>query len=294
MTDKVVIPAAGLGTRLLSATKEQPKEMLPVFAQDQHGTICLKPIVQLIFDDLFDFGERQFCFVVGRGKRALEDHFTPHHDFIEYLNGKGKNTQAGELEAFYHRVRTSAILWINQPEPMGFGHAVLQAQPFIGDEPFLVHAGDTYIMSETSSILERLTSEHAKRTADATLALQEVQDTTQYGVAETTGTEKRNLTVLNVEEKPAKPRSHLAIMPLYIFNSTIFEALKSTTPDKGGEIQLTDAIQKLIETGQRVQAIKLRQDDIRLDIGTPETYWEALSISYQHASAKPVRSGETR
>jgi UTP--glucose-1-phosphate uridylyltransferase len=289
MTDKVVIPAAGLGTRLLSATKEQPKEMLPVFAQDQHGTLCLRPIVQLIFDDLFEFGAREFCFVVGRGKRVLEDHFTPHHDFIEYLNGRGKNTQAGELEAFYHRVRTSAILWINQPEPLGFGHAVLQAQPFVGDEPFLVHAGDTYIISESSSILERLTSEHTESRADATLTLQEVQDTRHYGVANVTDVEKGNLNVQSVEEKPARPKSNLAIMPLYIFSPAIFEALKSTAPDKGGEIQLTDAIQKLIETGQRVQAIKLREDDLRLDIGTPETYWEALKLSYQHASPKPGR-----
>jgi UTP--glucose-1-phosphate uridylyltransferase len=288
MIRKAVVPAAGLGTRLLSATKEQPKEMLPIFAMDDE-VLCLKPIVQQIFEQLFDFGIREFCFIAGKGKRALEDHFTPDHDFIEYLNGRGKDIQATQLEAFYHRLRASAVFWINQPEPLGFGHAVLQAQPFVGDEPFLVHAGDTYIISQTPSVLERLMSEHA----DATLTVQEVQDTRQYGVVQVTGVEKGNLMVVSVEEKPAKPRSNLAIMPLYLFEATIFEALKATAPDKGGEIQLTDAIQKLIETGHRVQAIRLREDDIRLDIGTPETYWEALKLSYQHASAKPhsIRRG---
>jgi UTP--glucose-1-phosphate uridylyltransferase len=284
LIEKVVIPAAGLGTRLLSATKEQPKEMLPVFTQDQHGTLCLKPLVQLIFEQLFNFGARKFCFVVGRGKRAIEDHFTPDHEFIQQLNRQGKNRQAAELEAFYRRIESSTIIWANQPRPRGFGDAVLQSESVVGTEPFFVHAGDTHIISKTHSIVKRLTEEHARSPAAATLTLQEVPDPRQYGVAEVEEGGAGALRIRSVSEKPAKPRSSLAIMPLYAFSPAVFEALRATRPGRGHEIQLTDAIQRLIEMGQRVQAINLRDDDIRLDIGTPETYWEALKLSYQHAS----------
>ena len=284
-----MIPVAGLGTRLLSATKEQPKEMLPVFAQDQHGTPSVRPLVQLVFEQLFDFGFREFFFIVGRGKRAIEDHFAPDREFIRRLNIRAKNSQAAELESFYGKVQASTIVWVNQPEPKGFGHAVLQAESLIGAEPFLVHAGDTYIISKSPTILERLTTEHASGSADATLTLQEVTDPREYGIAEVDETDKGVLTVNKVVEKPVTPRSNLAIMPLYAFDPNIFQALRETEPDKGGEIQLTDAIQKLVEKGRRVQAIKLRQDDIRLDIGTPRNYWEALQLSYKYATAATGR-----
>lgn len=281
-----MIPAAGLGTRLLSATKEQPKEMLPVFSQDQHGTLCVRPLVQLVFEQLFDFGFREFFFIVGRGKRAIEDHFTPDLRFMRDLNIRTKNSQAAELESFYGKIQASTVVWVNQPEPKGFGDAVLQAKSLVGTEPFLVHAGDTYIISKIPTILERLTMEHAKGSADVTLTLQNVTDPREYGVAEVDETDKGVLTVNNVVEKPARPKSNLAIMPLYAFDPDIFQALHETKPDKGGEIQLTDAIQKLVENGCRVQAITLRQDDIRLDIGTPQNYWNALQISYKYATAR--------
>lgn len=282
MIDKVVIPAAGLGTRLLSATKEQPKEMLPVFARDRGGSMCVKPLVQLIFEQLFDLGIRKFCFVVGRDKRALEDHFTPDTSFILELNHRGKGNQADELTAFYSRIRDSTILWVNQTSPLGFGHALLQARSFIADESFLVHAGDTYIISNKSpSVPERLVEEHTKSLADATLTLQEVKDTRQYGVAEVTS--ENDLSVKRVEEKPPRPRSNLAIMPLYIFKPQIFNSLQRTTADSRGEVQLTDAIQRLIDSSHKVRAIRLQEDDIRLDIGTPETYWDALRISHENS-----------
>ena len=282
MIEKVIIPAAGLGTRLLSATKEQPKEMLPVFARDRGGNTCVKPLVQLIFEQLFDLGIRKFCFVVGRDKRALEDHFTPDTGFILELNRKGKSIQSDELAAFYSRVRDSTILWVNQPAPLGFGHALLQARSFISNESFLVHAGDTYIISNHSpTVHERLIEEHTKSLADATLTLQKVEDTRHYGVAEVTSQGQGGLLVTRVEEKPARPRTNLAIMPLYLFKPQIFDSLLQTTADRQGEVQLTDAIQGLIDSSNRVRAIELNADDVRLDIGTPETYWDALSISYQ-------------
>jgi len=130
--------------------------------------------------------------------------------------------------------------------------------------------------------------QHLDASADVTLTLQELSDPRQYGVVETSQPEDGRLIVRSLVEKPAEPTSKLAIMPLYIFNTAIFKALKVTSPDHSGEIQLTDAIQKLIDSGHRVQAIRLHMDDIRLDIGTPETYWEALRLSYKYATTKSL------
>ena len=281
---KAVVPAAGFGTRLLSATKEQPKEMLPLFASED-GALCLKPAVQQIFEQLFDYGFREFCFIVGKGKRAIEDHFTPDRDYVQQLKLRGKSIQAARLERFYHKIEVSSVVWINQPEPRGFGHAVLQAEPFVRNETFLVHAGDTYIASKEESIHSRLFDTHFSNSADVTLTVQEVTDPRQYGVAEVRDSNSASLQVIGVEEKPSKPRSKFAIMPLYVFVGSIFESLKRTKKDGVGEIQLTDAIQGLLNSGRKVQAIKLRPDDIRLDIGTPETYWEALERSYRNAKS---------
>lgn len=287
---KAVVPAAGLGTRLLSATKEQPKEMLPLFSNDGGHMLCLKPLVQQIFEGLFDFGIREFYFIVGKEKRTIEDHFTPDYEFIHRLDSTRRSSQALNLEHFYQRLEASTIVWVNQPNPKGFGHAVLLAEHLVGDEQFLVHAGDTYIISKEPTILTRLKEAHLKAGGEATLTLQEVEDPRRYGVAQVREAKGQIVTVDRVVEKPIRPTTKLAIMPLYIFNPSIFEALQKISPGKGGEMQLTDAIQKLIETGHRVQAIRLREDDIRLDIGSPETYWEALKLSYQHASAnKPGR-----
>lgn len=281
MIRKAVVPAAGLGTRLMSATKEQPKEMLPLFAVSDDGTMCLKPILQQIFEQLFDFGIREFCFIVGRGKRAIEDHFTPDNWFVDRLNALDKGRQA--LERFYGKIEESSIVWVNQPEPRGFGAAVLQAEPLIDGQSFLVHAGDTSIISRTQPILERLMLVHATGQAEATLAMQEVPDPRQYGVAEVREAGEGTFHVKSVVEKPAEPKSKLAIMPLYVFNPSILEALRATSPGKRGEIELTDAIQNMIDKGKRVQAVKLQEDDIRLDIGTPESYWEALELSHRYS-----------
>jgi len=282
MIRKAVIPAAGLGTRLLSATKEQPKEMMPVFAKNNSNDLCVKPLLQLLFEQLYGLGFRDFCFVVGRGKRAIEDHFTPDSEFIRQLNNRGKNKLASDLEAFYDMVKGSTIIWVNQPEPEGFGHAVLMAKPFIGNESFLGCAGDTYIISQNGNHIKRLIKAHLKHKADATLLLQHMKDPKGYGVAEAKETKEGIFKVKSVVEKPEKPPSNLAIMPIYMFNPTVMNALEKTPPGYGGEIQLTDGIQKLIHMGLNVYATKMREDEIRLDIGTPETYWEALSLSYKH------------
>jgi len=278
---KAVITAAGLGTRLLSATKEMPKEMLPLFSIDANNKIMLKPVLQLIFEQLYDAGFREFCFVVGRGKRSVEDHFTPDHSYVELLRKKGKTELADRLEDFYSKVESSTIFWVNQPEPRGFGDAVLKAEPFVGEEPFLVQAGDTYIVSKNNAYLMRLMNYHLSKRPAAVLTLRKVrrlQKDYGYAIVEEEG---EALKVKLLVEKPETPPSDLAIMPVYVFDAEIFEALKQTKPGVGNEIQLTDAIQKLVEWGRPVGAIKLEDDEIRLDVGTPETYSEALKLSYE-------------
>lgn len=286
MIRKVVITAAGIGTRLLTVTKEQPKEMLPLFTQNNNGDFCVKPLLQIVFEQLYGSGFRDFCFIIGRGKRVIEDHFTIDIDFVNQLSSKGKHNLSSSLERFYNQLEESLIMWINQPEPKGFGHAVLMAKPYVREESFLVHAGDTYIFSvNNDKPLERLIKTHTENKSDATLLLKEIENPKQYGVAEINET-NRTITVERVAEKPEKPRTNLAIMPIYIFNHPIITALEKTRPGLGGEIQLTDAIQQLISDGFKVQAVKLRKNETRLDVGTPETYWHAITTSYKRAHQK--------
>jgi UTP--glucose-1-phosphate uridylyltransferase len=283
MIGKVVITAAGIGTRLLTVTKEQPKEMLPLFSQNSKGAICVKPLLQIVFEQLYGHGFRDFCFIIGRGKRVIEDHFTIDLAFIRQLNNKGKHDLSSPLENFYTKLEDSLIMWINQPEPKGFGHAVLMAKPYVKEETFLVHAGDTYIFSTNNDDpFKRLITSHNKNKSDATLLLKEIDNPKQYGVAET---KKTNGVILvdRVTEKPKKPKTNFAIMPVYVFNNTIIKSLEKTQPTLGGEIQLTDAIQQLINDGFKVQAVKLRKNEMRLDVGNPETYWHAITTSYKRS-----------
>lgn len=277
---KAVIPAAGLGTRLLTATKELPKEMLSVFSSGVGSEIALKPVVQLIFEQLFNSGIREFYFVVGRGKRTIEDHFTPDMEFVALLKKRGKRIQAKEMEVFYSQVLQSTITWINQPEPKGFGDAVLKAQSAVEAETFLVHAGDNYVMSARNDHLERMFESKVSTRADVTLLLRSVPDPRRYGVAEVVKKDGE-LRVRRVVEKPIRPASKLALLPVYIFEPALFEALRTTKTGVGGELQLTDAIQVMIDKGLNVNAVKLQSGEYWLDVGTPETYWEALKSSHR-------------
>jgi UTP--glucose-1-phosphate uridylyltransferase len=273
---KAVITAGGIGTRLLPFSKEIPKEMAPILAKNSGNTPIVKPIIQAIFDQLYDSQVRDFFVVVGREKRAIEDHFTPDQGFIELLASRGKNPV--ELVSFYDMLKSSNLVFVNQPEPAGFGDAVLKASPYV-DGNFLVHAGDTYVISSNANFLERLKQAHLSRNADATILLQEIKDPRQYGVV--TGKELPGgiLEIERAVEKPTEFVSNNAIMPIYIFTKSIFDSLRRTRPGKGGEIQLTDAIELLIKEKRKVLGVKLNDDEIRLDIGSPETLIEALSLS---------------
>jgi UTP--glucose-1-phosphate uridylyltransferase len=279
---KVIVPAAGLGTRLLPSTKEQPKEMLPLFTRSLNGQICLKPLLQLVFEQLYGVGFREFYFVIGREKRAIEDHFTPDREYVDMLEKKGKVVLAEELRNFYHILEDSTIIWINQPEPRGFGDAVLKAS-FVGEVPTFVHAGDTYIISDDSHHLKNMLKLYEELDADVMCLLQEVEDPRQYGVAEVEEIGNKAFKIKKIVEKPEKPPTKLAVMPLYVFHPDIFRALKETPLGKGNELQLTDGIQRLIDWGRKVYTIKLGLKDLRFDIGSIETYWDALRLSYHHA-----------
>jgi UTP--glucose-1-phosphate uridylyltransferase len=268
-----VITAAGLGTRLLPFSKEIPKEMLPLLVKSRNG-VYAKPTIQIIYEQLYDAGFREFCIIVGRGKRAIEDHFTPDRSFVRYLRSKGKKYYATDLEDFYSKIESSSIVWINQAEPRGFGHAVIQARRHVHDDDFLLHAGDTYVYSTNNYVRSVLDAfKNSKETA-AVLLLIRVKDPRPYGVAEVDAYGDL-LTVRRVVEKPKKPRSNLAIMPVYCFSTQIFNALQHTNKDKLGELQLTDAIQGLIESGNKVMAIRMQNGE-SLDIGSPEVYIESL------------------
>src|SRR4029077_19156869 len=216
---KAVIPSAGLGTRLLSVTKEQPKEMLPVFAKAKNGDLCLKPIVQLVFEQLHQVGFREFCFIVGRGKRAIEDHFTPDFAFVSMLDSKGKDGAAADMEMFYKMVDGSSVVWVNQPEPRGFGDAVLKAKSFVGSDQFMVHAGDSYFISRNADHLRRVMELSEESKADALFLSMEVWDPTRFGIVEGEIRRYRLVRVKRLVEKPDNPASKLAIMPVYVFDS---------------------------------------------------------------------------
>ncbi len=260
--------------------------MLPVFSVTKDGELCLKPIVQLVFEQLHHAGFREFCFIVGKEKRAIEDHFTPDSSYVSMLRKNDKNGPSEDLQAFYEMVEESTLVWINQPEPRGFGDAVLKAKPFIGGDSFLVHAGDSYILSENSKHLKRLTEVSDMMKTDATFLVQQVEDPRRYGVVEGTREGTGIVHVTRVVEKPLQPASKLAIMPVYAFHPVILKALEVTQSGVGGEIQLTDGIQKMVEWGLEIRAVELEENDVRLDIGSPELYWESQSLSYRHSVEK--------
>ncbi len=284
MIKKVIVPAAGLGTRLLPVTKELPKEMLPVPFQRKNGRVRLKPLLQAIFEQLYDEGFREFGFIVGRGKRAIEDHFTTDYGFVEYLKMKKKTDLASELQEFYEKVSDSTILFINQPKPKGFGDAVYKAKAFTQNEPFLIHAGDNFVISESNLHLKKMIEIFEDRDADAVFLVEEVEDPRGHGVMIGNEIKPHVFKVKRVIEKPTQPPSNLAVIAVYTFKPIIYEAIEKVKPDESGEIQLTDAIQLLLNWQCELYALKLRLGERRIDIGIPETYLKTVRGILQYPS----------
>ncbi len=274
---KAVIPVAGLGTRLLPATKSQPKEMLPVGR---------KPVVQYVVEELERAGARELCLVTGRSKRAIEDHFDRDEVLLSYLNASGHSSLLEELAYEQLPVR---LYYTRQAVPRGVGDAISYAEEFVGAEPFIVALGDTIIRSKDSQeLVQRLAQVHLKEGAAATIAVEEVaaDDVYRYGIVRPAGAGDA-FPISDLVEKPSRETapSRLAIAARYVFSPAIFAALKRTLPDAHGDIQLTDAIRVLLAQGQPVWAVRLHPGEVRYDIGNFETYFKAF-IDFAAADEK--------
>ena len=269
MIRKIVIPAGGLGTRLLPITKEIPKEMMPLFLHGKNGEIIVKPLIQIIYEKFFKFGLREYCIIVGKQKRTIEDHFKSNQEFLKNFN-KNSNFRT-DLEKFYFMLNKSKISWVNQPNPKGFGDAVKHAKSFVGNEDFLVTAGDT-LLPTGDRIIKKLLKSKLEGKNDAIILLKKVKNPKRFGVAVVN---KNKMEVINVEEKPEYPKSNLSIVALYRFRPSIIKALNEIKPKKT-ELQLTSGIQKLIDWGGNVSAIVLDDKDEVIDIGTGESYLNTI------------------
>jgi UTP--glucose-1-phosphate uridylyltransferase len=251
---KAIIPAAGLGTRFLPATKAMPKEMLPIVD---------KPTIQYIVEEAIESGIEDIIIVTGKGKRAIEDHFDYAFELEQTLLNKGKLEL---LEKVQKPSRMVDIHYIRQKEPKGLGHAVWCAKNFIGDEPFAVLLGDDIVQAETPC-LKQLINEH-NRTHSSVIGIKKVpeSETNRYGIIDPIHQDGRSFQVKNFVEKPVlgTAPSNLAIIGRYIFTPEIFMFLEKQEIGAGGEIQLTDAIQKLNHI-QRVFAYEFEGE--RYDVG---------------------------
>jgi UTP--glucose-1-phosphate uridylyltransferase len=277
---KVVITAAGKGTRLLPFTKEMPKEMMPIFSKSFSNQKTVLPLLQYVYEQLYSMNFKDYCFIVGRKKRSIEDHFTPDEMYLRDLSKDNKKI----IKKFYEKLEKSHLVWINQNKPLGFGDAVKRAEKYVGNEDFILHAGDVTILSKLNHPVLRLI-ETAKKNPDAKVILlcKKVSDSKRYGVPTIEKISNKLFNVIEVEEKPNKPKSEFGILPLYYFKSDIFSSLKKIKPDKNKEYQLTDAIGKLIQEKQKVLAITLEKDEDEIDVGTVSSYRESQKITFRKA-----------
>ncbi len=233
---KAVIPAAGLGTRFLPATKAQPKEMLPVVD---------KPAIQYVVEEAVTAGIDDILIITGRNKRSLEDHFDRNFELEYQLRAKGKRA---DLTGVVELAELADIHFVRQGEPLGLGHAVSVARKHVGDEPFVVMLGDD-IMDEHSTVLPDMIKSFDEH-GSSVVALMEVEPSaiSSYGCAGVTARDGALCEITEIVEKPdpADAPSNLAVMGRYLFTPDIFEQLGEVQPGVGGEIQLTDAIARLL------------------------------------------------
>jgi len=234
---KAVFPAAGLGTRFLPATKASPKEMLPLVD---------KPLIQYVVEEAVASGIEEVVLVTGRGKRAIEDHFDVAFELEEELKAKGKHKMLSEIQRIADMV---TFCYIRQKKALGLGHAVLTAKLVVGNDPFAVLLGDDVIDAGTP-VLKQMMGVY-RRYPSTILAIQKVprSQTRHYGIIDAKKIDDGVYLVKDLVEKPAPEEapSTLAIIGRYILTPEIFPALEHTKPGKGGEIQLTDGLRKLME-----------------------------------------------
>jgi UTP--glucose-1-phosphate uridylyltransferase len=259
---KAVIPAAGLGTRFLPATKAQPKVMLPVIDV---------PAIQLVVEEAARAGIDDVLIVTGRGQRAIEDHFDRNLELERFLEDKQK---FDELKRIRQISDMAEVHYIRQKEALGLGHAVSVAQAHVGGEPFVVMLGDDLIHPSEPLLGEMLRAhETFGRSVIAAMEVSK-QEISMYGCIEPESFEEDLVRILSIIEKPSPEEapSNLAVIGRYVLTPEIFDALRRTTPGRGGEIQLTDAI-NLLAQEQAVYAYRFEAR--RFDVGNPLDYLKA-------------------
>mgnify|MGYP003974029233 FL=1 len=265
---KAVFPVAGMGTRLLPATKSQPKEMLPV---------GYKPVVQYVVEEMVGQGLKKLLFITGRKKRSIEDHFDDDPELEARLSGKEQGIDEVDYDA-----QGVEFFFVRQRRPSGNADAVRLSREFVGNESFVVGFGDTIISSpHKEGVVSRLMESHLRHGAAATIAVWEVprSETYKYGVVAPLDGEGDDFAIADMVEKP-KPEeapSCLASAARYVFTPAIFEAINAIQPGIGGELWLTDAIRILLQRGETVRCVRLQQGEQRYDIGTPMTYYRAFA-----------------
>jgi UTP--glucose-1-phosphate uridylyltransferase len=274
---KAVIPAAGLGTRVLPATKAIPKEMLP---------LADKPTIQYIVEEAVASGIEHIIVVTSRTKRAIEDHFDASPELEAVLRRKGDEQKLAMLK---HIETMAQITFTRQPEPRGLGHAILMAKDLVGDEPFGVLLGDDLVAHPTRPCLRQLIEVH-ERHGGSVLAVQRVPRAlvSRYGVVELPaesqrGLDERSFHVSGLVEKPPVEQapSNLAIVGRYVLTPEVFGELERTAPGAGGEIQVTDAIQALLA---RQPVFAYEFEGTRYDTGDPVGL---LTTSLAYALERP-------
>jgi len=263
-----VIPVAGLGTRLLPATKSQPKEMLPVGK---------KPVVQYVVEELEGNGIKQILFVTGRNKSSIEDHFDFDYELTRRLREGGKEDLLPELE--YERMRME-FFYSRQRRQKGLGDAVLCAQHFTQDRPFIVALGDSILgLNASSQVVRKMIGAFQESRPACVIAVEEVpwDSVSQYGIVKA-GSDSDVFQILDLVEKPSREEApgNLAIAARYVFSPAIYDAIGKTLPGKNEEIQLTDAIRLLLRDGCPVLGVRLGADEHRYDIGNFQSYFEAF------------------
>ena len=232
---KAIIPAAGLGTRFLPATKASPKEMLPLVD---------KPLIQYAVEEAVDSGIRDIIIVTGRGKRAIEDHFDRSFELEANLKGNGKETVLRDIRRI---AELAKFCYVRQPEALGLGHAVLCAEHLVGDEPFAVILGDEIIDAPEPGLAQLIRI--YKEQSGPVLGVKKVprQDVSRYGIIRTERVSRGLHRVQDLVEKPspANAPSLYAVIGRYVLSSDIFPVLRRLPPGKNGEVQLTDALRVL-------------------------------------------------
>ncbi|WP_195467395.1 UTP--glucose-1-phosphate uridylyltransferase GalU [Clostridium sp. D43t1_170807_H7] len=235
---KAIIPAAGLGTRFLPATKAQPKEMLPIVD---------KPTLQYIIEECVQSGIEEILIITGRNKKSIEDHFDRSVELEMELEKAGKQEMLEMVREISDMVN---VHFIRQKQPRGLGHAILCAKTFVGDEPFAVLLGDDVVYNDQKPCLKQLIDCYGEyKTSVLGVQTVDPQEVNKYGIVGGLHIEDRVYKVKELVEKPSveESPSNVAILGRYIITPKIFEILENTAPGKGNEIQLTDALLKLIE-----------------------------------------------